>query len=46
MDEHKVIPESDMKTDKVNDTMLEDTAVPVIHKQGNQGDFLLMIIHQ
>jgi hypothetical protein len=46
MDEHRVRPESDMKPHKVNNTMLEDIAVPVIHNQGNQGDFLLMIIYQ
>jgi len=46
MDEHRVRPESDMKIHKVNNMMLEDIAVPVKHNQGNQGDFLLMIIHQ
>jgi hypothetical protein len=46
MDEHKVGPESDMKTHKVDNTMLEDIAVPVRHIQGNQGAFLLMTTHQ
>jgi hypothetical protein len=46
MDEHRVRPELDMKTHKVNNMMLEDISLPVKHNQGNQSDFLLMIIHQ
>jgi hypothetical protein len=46
MDEYRVRPELDMKTHKVNNMMLEDIAVPVKHNQGNQGDLLLLIIHQ
>ena len=50
MEEHKVRPDSDMKTHKGDNMLLEDIAVPgrhsMLHNQGNHGVFLLMIMHQ
>jgi hypothetical protein len=50
MDESKVRPDSDMNTHKVNNMEPEDLAVPGRHStlrnEGNQGVFLLMIMHQ